>query len=366
MKKQKQTAAAAALAADETAYLDALWSKFAGSFDRYAADLPCTRMLNNIDKACMLDCSNILLYSATGVPVDLVWTSMIQRIFNFKINTTEKIYDKEVIYYESQYHFHVDMSLPYQTTSMTKLTGFIKDIIIHRCICPTHRHVIVITSIDTLIRTDSDASRALRVLLEKYSANVWFICTTTAISSIEKPLQSRFIAVRVPALTNDQINNILVDLWMPQLMNIDTHACSRNVAFCIYLSYLLHTNREVDDIRYSFIRETMANCETMANRETMANCETMASPQQVVTMDAVRKLAARLHAYDASLLDITNDLTIIYPERAGEIVTVAAAIDHKHAHTGGIRKSLYIEYLLASVAKLVQDISSVEIEYDDA
>lgn len=323
--KKKQAAAEAY----DTACLDALWVKFAESFDKYAAMLPCTRILNHIGEANLMNCSNVLMYSAPGFPIDLVWTAMIERIFKIKLNSIEKTYDKEVIYMESPYHFHIDMALPYQTMSLSKLSGFLKDIIMHRCIEPGRRHVMVISSLEKLLKTESNSSQAFRVFLEKYSANVLFICTTSAISSIEKPLQSRFMAIRVPAFTNDQINEILVDIGLPELMNIDTHACSRNVAFCMYMSYLLKTGREVDNIRYPFLRELLEP-----------------------SLDSIRTLAARLHAYNASFADIASDLTMIWYDMSAEIVAIAADIDHKDAQTDGNRRSLYIEYFLISVVDI--------------
>lgn len=329
MKKKQATAATE----DAPLCLDALWVKFADSFDRYAEVLPCTRILNNIRREHILDCPNLLLYSAAGVPIDLVWVSLIQRMFQVKLNTIEKTYDKEVIYTESPYHFHIDIALPYQTTSLTKLTGFIKDIIVHRCIEQGCRHVMVISSIDKLLESNYGSSQAFRMLLEKFSVNVLFICTVSSISSVEKPIQSRFMAIRVPAFTNDQINDILEDLGLPQLINIDTHACSRNVAFCIYMSYLLKTGRDVDSMRYPIIRDIL-----------------QPPSSSRPSLDSIRTLAATLHAYNASLADIANDLTLIYYDMAAEIVSLAAAIDHKLAQTDCIRKSLYIEHLLTTVA----------------
>ena len=330
----KKTAPQPPQVVDESGCLDVLWGKFAQSFDTYSAAKPYTQILKKIGRENLLDCPNLLLYSCHGFPLDLVWTSLVQRIFQIKLNSTEKTYDKEVIYGESPHHFLIDMAIPHQSASVAKLTGFIKDIIMHRCIDQGCRHVMVISSFEKLLSSDSDSSRAFRVLLEKYSSNVFFICTTTTISSIEKPLQSRFLGVRVPAFTNDEINNILIDIGLPQLMNIERHACNRNIAFCMYMSYLLKTGHEVDNIRYPMIREVLAN--------------------SVPSLDSIRNLAAQLHGYNASIADIANDLTIIWYGREAEILNIAASIDHINAQTDGNRKSLYIEHLLTAVVDLVQ------------
>ena len=331
---KKKTSASASSDVDESSCMDALWAKFADSFDKYSDTQPYTHILKKIGRDNLLDCPNLLLYSAPGFPLDLVWTSLIQRLFQIKLNSTEKIYDKEVVYSESPHHFLIDMALPHQSASLAKLTGFIKDIIMHRCIDQGCRHVMVISSFEKLLNSESDSSRAFRVLLEKYSSNVFFICTTTAISSIEKPLQSRFLGIRVPAFTNDQINNILTDISLPQLMNIERHACNRNIAFCIYMSYLLKTGRDVDNIRYPMIREVLVNA--------------------VPSLDSIRNLAAQLHGYNASLADVANDLMILWCSKQTEILDIAASIDHINAQTDGNRKSLYIEYLLTAVVNLVE------------
>lgn len=306
--------------------LDEAWSKFARDFDsKYADWLPCARALKSLGETGFNGCPNLLFYSA-GFPINLVWMSLLQRVHSTAIPSNAKTWDKDLLFNESKYHFELDMSLPQQSKSLSKITDFIKSIASHHCMTGD-RHVMVISHIEHLFETGGcggdNAAQAFRVLLERYSSNIIFICTTAKITAIEKPLISRFLAIRVPLFTESQISQILGDLALSQPFVPLQHR--RNIAYCIYAAICdKHKVRDSPELHFPFLLDYPS-----------------------ASIDQLRSLTHKLHALDASISHITSDLAFLAPPHKKEYITrIGAQIDHMLACTDGNRKSLYIEYLL--------------------
>ena len=95
---------------------------------------------------------------------------------------------------------------PENSKNIEKITTFLLHIIKHKNI-GLEKHYIIIKNIDLLSRIFYD----FRILLERFSNNITFLCTSHYISKIESPIKSRFNSFRIPLFTFDEINNIFTN-----------------------------------------------------------------------------------------------------------------------------------------------------------
>jgi hypothetical protein len=321
----------------EVAAIDArlrdAWALFEQRFDRYVENLQCYNIIRNIISNGFVGFSNILLYSA-GFPSHLIISHMIRAIFNESThNGCAKIFDKDVMYHEYPYHFEVDCMNPMQTKSIEKFAGFIKHIASHKCI-HSDRHVMVMLNVDAVVR---DSAQSFRVLLERFSNNVIFICTTNVLSAIEKPIVSRFMCIRVPLFTTEQIQHILEDIGFEPsecaaVANFTDH---RNLPYCMYVAAMSRYQQTQCNLRYPFLLDYWGS-----------DCS---KP----TLDQLRSLTQKIHNLDIAIPNLANDLIKISKDRyKANVISLCTAVDHWIALTDGNRKSLYIEYLVNSLNSL--------------
>lgn len=69
--------------------------------------------------------------------------------------------------------------------------------------------VVVLMEVDQLTR---DAQHALRRTMEKYSGNCRLMLCCESLSRVIEPLQSRCVAIRVPAPTSDDVRATVVEV----------------------------------------------------------------------------------------------------------------------------------------------------------
>lgn len=171
--------------------------------------------------------NNILLYCIHGFPLDLFLDEVLKKKLNIDAIYKQKSQWKSLSYIENQYFFEIDMMNPDIRKDLNSLTDFILHII------QTHnisnlKKIIIIKHIEYL----SDVFFEFRILLEKYSANVSFICTSHSISKIEAPIKSRFNIFRISLFTYEDVNTIFTDY-------LDSHSpikMSRDLVKCIFLN----------------------------------------------------------------------------------------------------------------------------------
>lgn len=178
------------------------WNKFENIFEPIITEnYEYNILLNRI----LLSQNNTLLYSPIGFPLDLFVDLILKKKFNIqtKIYRIEHIWDKHLIYNENSRFLELDIMNPENSKNIDKITAFILHIIKHKNI-GSDKHCIVIKNIDLLSKIFYD----FRILLERYSNNITFICTTHYKSKIEMPIISRFNSFRIPLFTFDEIQNI--------------------------------------------------------------------------------------------------------------------------------------------------------------
>jgi len=190
------------------------WVKFEDNFETIIAEnYEYNILLNRI----LLSQNNTLLYSPMGFPIELFIDLILKKKFNIKnkIYRTEHVWDKHLIYNENSRFLELDIMNPENHKNMDKITPFLLHIIKHKNI-GLDKHYIVIKNIDLLSKIFYD----FRILLEKYSNNITFMCTTHYKSKIEMPIISRFNSFRIPLFTFDEIHNIFTE-YLDISMNDD-------------------------------------------------------------------------------------------------------------------------------------------------
>lgn len=152
---------------------------------------------------------NILIYGVYGLPLELMWKEGLKRRLGIEklADAVKCTWNKDVHYMETPYYIHVDLENPYNTTNIDVLQEFLKTIITTKSIL-CERHTIVLENIDSILQ-NATSRNAFRVLLERFSRNVWFICTTYHASKLEQPLISRFCSIRCPLPTEEQVQSIV-------------------------------------------------------------------------------------------------------------------------------------------------------------
>ena len=323
--------------------MDEVWESIVSRFSTHVIpNLPHhSQVMSAIQKTLSPDeitgANNILLYGAQGFPTELLWESALCNTVCAGKHYTKKsiVWQKEVTYNETPYFFEVDLSHPQQPKDVDVFAAFLKDIVTHPCV-HSGRHIMILKNIERLCTRHN--SGALRVLLERFSTNVLFICSTTRFSAIESPLTSRFTCYRVPLATNAELQAILGDggLNMPGGLSpyLIQNNC-RDFYFAIYVCWLAQNMPDIVTKEFCTFHVAVLH-ECLANKKP--------------SMSDLRTLTSKVCVHDASFAHITEDLLNIMSNNNNrqkyDLVHHAAEIDHMCATTDGYRKPLYVELLL--------------------
>ena len=316
--------------------MDELWKCFTTNFEnKVLLNLPIHASIVNKLKRVLLDggiyeVQNILLYGATGFPMNMIWESIFKEMFGTNYYKNTLMWHNKLTYVETPYYFEIDMADPNNSKELDILSVFIKEIVQHKCVHST-RHIIVINNIERLCARRS--SYSFRVLLERYSANAIFICTTTHFGSIESPLTSRCINIRVPLPTNNEISNIMTSLELTHHHLLISNGC-RDIYFTLYVHWLSTHMPEI-------ITEEFCNYDTLGLVDLLKN-------KKKNTIEDIRNFVSKISVHDPALENITVDIlnTISNTKKKSEFIKKATEIEYMFATTEGHRKPLYIELLL--------------------
>ena len=117
---------------------------------------------------------NFLIYSIYGFPIELLIDEIIKKKYNLNyINKIEYQWDKCINYYENPYFIEINLINPNITKNKESLTKFILNILKNKPIT-CDKHLIIIKNIDIF----KEHFSVLKILLETFSKNAYFICTT--------------------------------------------------------------------------------------------------------------------------------------------------------------------------------------------
>lgn len=271
--------------------------------------------------------ANVLLYGCDGFPLTSLWDVAIKSKYgDYKRKTCT--WEKQWIYSETPYFFEIDFLNPGQPKDIESLADFFKDILRHPCIHAT-RHIFVLKHIDVLCARGY--VYMMRVILERFSKNAWFICTTYQISAIEKPIRSRFRLVRVPLFTPGQMQTLFDQANIPLHPECVKHAVS-NINVATFLSI-------VDEKLLPYPVEDFC----MLHAPFIQDIMKIASP----SISQIRAVTQKLSVHGFTISQIAQDLLhYIHAKDKHDFVHKAANIEHMYACTEKYRKPLYIELLI--------------------
>jgi hypothetical protein len=316
-------------------------------------------ILDNI----LLSSNNKLLYTPIGFPIDIYLNRLLIRIFDIKgrFNKTEHIWEKSIIYIENQYYIEFDLQNPENIKNIEKITSYLLHIITSKNV-KMKKHYIVIKHIDLL----SELFYDFRIILEKYSHNVVFICTTHYITKVEKPIKSRFSTFRIPLFTFEEIQDIFSNYLNISMNDYLLETKTRNLVKAMFISEIERHPSSGEILTKDFIEFNFPPfVEFIKSYNKNKN-----------NLDDIRGLSYKCCQYNVSISQIIQDFIKLvdygtyylnircshiqqYPhnifddtmknELKCEIIKIGMDIDYLLSQTNKCKEPLYIENLLCQL-----------------
>jgi hypothetical protein len=316
-------------------------------------------ILDNI----LLSSNNKLLYTPIGFPIDIYLNTLLIKIFDIKapFNKTEHTWDKSIIYIENQYYIDIDLMNPENIKNIEKITSYLLHIIGSKNV-KMKKHYIVIKHIDLLSELFCD----FRIILEKYSHNVVFICTTHYITKLETPIKSRFSTFRVPLFTFEEIQDIFSNYLNISMNDYLLETKTRNLVKAIFISDIERHPSSGEILTKDFVEFNFPPfVEFIKNYNKNKN-----------NLDDIRGLSYKCCQYNVSILQIIQDFIKLvdygtyylnircshiqqYPHHTfddtmkndlkNEIIKIGMDIDYLLSQTNKCKEPLYIENLLCQL-----------------
>jgi len=235
-----------------------------------------------------------------------------------------------------------------------------------------HKHFIIIKHVELL----ADKFYEFRILLERYSQNVIFMCTTHSISKIEAPIISRFTMFRIPLFTYEEIQIIFRDDLKIGLNSHLVEIKTRDIIKAIFIAEIeLQESMKIENIN--------SNKSNNVNKITTKDfCIYNFPPlyefirtfdKSIDNLENIRDLSYKCCQYNVSILKLIEDFIKIidddelcffkikYPripkkqihtvnhELKTMIIKIGAEIDYLLCQTNRCKEPIYIEHLLCQV-----------------
>jgi hypothetical protein len=224
----------------------------------------------------------------------------------------------------------------------------------------------VIKHIDLLSELFCD----FRIILEKYSHNVVFICTTHYITKLETPIKSRFSTFRVPLFTFEEIQDIFSNHLNISMNDYLLETKTRNLVKAIFISDIERHPSSGEILTKDFVEFNFPPfVEFIKNYNKNKN-----------NLDDIRGLSYKCCQYNVSILQIIQDFIKLvdygtyylnircshiqqYPHHIfddamkndlknnlkNEIIKIGMDIDYLLSQTNKCKEPLYIENLLCQL-----------------
>jgi hypothetical protein len=316
-------------------------------------------------KNILLSSNNKLLYTPIGFPIDSFLNTLLIQIFNIKLlfNKTEHIWEKSIIYIENQHYIDIDLMNPENIKNIEKITSFLLHIISSKNV-KMKKHYIVIKHIDLLSSLFCD----FRIILEKYSHNVIFICTTHYITRLEQPIRSRFSTFRIPLFTFEEIQNIFSNYLNISMNDYLFETKPRNIVKALFISEIERhpSSSEIltkEFVEYNFppfaefIKEYDKNKNNLDDIRVLSYkcCQYNISILQII-QDFIRLvdlgtyyINIKSESLDKNISELDNNINNIKKNLKCEIIKIGCEIDYLLSQTNKCKEPLYIENLLCQL-----------------
>jgi len=306
-------------------------------------------ILNHI----LLSPNNKLLYTPIGFPIDTFLNIVLVRMLNITapFNKTEHMWEKNIIYVENQHYIDIDLMNPENMKNIEKITPFLLHIISSKNV-KMKKHVIVIKHIDLL----SSLFCEFRIILEKFSHNVVFICTTHYITKIEAPVKSRFSIFRIPLFTFAEIQTIFQDYLQISMNDYLVETKPRNIIKALFLSEIERhpsstelLTKEFIELNYppfvEFLRAFNKNKNNLEDIRALSYkcCQFNISILQII-QDFLRLVD--FDNYYVNIRDCRDDHK---NKLKCDIIQIGVEIDYLLSQTNKCKEPLYIENLLCQL-----------------
>jgi len=316
-------------------------------------------ILDNI----LLSSNNKLLYTPIGFPINIFLNRLLIIIFNIKspFNKTEHIWEKSIIYIENQYYIEIDLINPENIKNIEKITSFLLHIITSKNV-KMKKHYIVIKHIDLLSALFCD----FRIILEKYSHNVVFICTTHFITKLETPIKSRFSTFRIPLFTFDEIQNIFNNYLNISMNDYLLEIKTRDIIKSLFISEIeRHPSSSeiltkefvefnfppfVDFIKnYNKNRNNLYDIRSLSYKCCQYNVSILQIIQDFIKLVDYGTFYLNIRYSQPYDINNVNDMDIIKKNLKLEIIKIGLDIDYLLSQTNKCKEPLYIENLLCQL-----------------
>jgi len=314
------------------------WGKFKRNFGNIINEN--SYYINTLNHILLTD-TNILLHFVKGFPTDLYIDEVIKKRFNIPtIYRNKHIWDKNIPYYENQYFFEIDIANPDMPKDFSFLSNFILHIIKTKNIL-NRRYFIIIKNIDLL----KEYFLEFRIILEKYSVNALFLCTTTNISKIDAPIISRFIQYRIPLFTVDQISKIFQKYDLTYNKATFNKTLSRDIIRLIFLA----------DVA---IHEPLLITEGFTNYNYPPLYDFLKSyNNKNNNLEDIRLLSYKCCQFNISIKDLLMDILVYIKTNSVKnkkkfrlnAIKIAAELDYALSKTNKGREPIYIESFLSRI-----------------
>lgn len=308
----------------------------------------------------LLSSNNKLLYTPIGFPIDIYLNTLLKKIFNIIIpfNKTEHVWEKSVTYIENQYYIEIDIMNPENIKNIEKITSFLLHIISSKNV-KMKKHYIVIKQIDLL----SSLFYEFRIILEKYSHNVVFICTTHFITKLETPIKSRFSTFRIPLFTFDEIQDIFSNYLNISMNDYLLEIKTRNIIKALFISEIERHPSSTEILTKDFVEfnfppfvDFIKNYNKNKNNLYEIRCISYKCCQFNVSILQIIQDFIKLVDYGTYYLNIrysysydTENIENIKNKLKFEIIKIGLDIDYLLSQTNKCKEPLYIENLLCQL-----------------
>jgi len=280
---------------------------------------------------------NILFYGCNGFPFDLYIDEIIKRKFDIKtghLYKTEHIWNKTIIYNENQYFIEIDLDNPNMCSrKFHQISDMLISIIKTKTI-DNKKHLIIIKNIDKL----DDCFYSFRIILERYTNNCYFFCTTTRINKIENPIKSMFFMFRMRLFTIKEIQFIFNN-YLECKLNQD---------------FILNVNKNRDIIFAIFISQTDINEPLLVSSDfciyNYPPIKTLIlNKKKSLALTDIRQLSYKYCQYNYKICDIVQDLLLLFKHKRELILNLGVKIEILLNQSNKGREPIYIEALLCQV-----------------
>jgi hypothetical protein len=298
------------------------WDLFVRRFDTHVMPQlgELRQKMASIGRGGIEDMPNILFYGAPGFPYMPLWASL---VLGDEAATLIDAPPRPTTWGAAKlpYHIHPRFFLfnlihPDMPKDGAVLLDFLREVLPASNIQQS-KHVMVIEHIDALCTSQN--THILRVLFERYSKNVVFICTTHRFCRLEPPIHSRFLPLRVPLPTIQENAAIAASIGLAGGLK------TRNTSLMLWTAMRDGGPPPASPLRYPPLGTFLA--------------------KRAHALQSIRDLANTLFKSNIPLTDVILDLIELSP-KPDALVAPLADLEHRHHSRKKGHDALYYELAL--------------------